>query len=270
MIVEPMSVILWLEITLTAKAMTRRNASITICIGLGLLLIAQGLDAQRLPKALESRAPVVYLEFAGLASNAVGEFDDLVGAGGGVNLSAKVFPLEDSRNFGLRADLGWVIYGLERVPACVTDPCRVQANINTSNNIFYFGLGPEVVLIRGRFEPYLYGTLGTSLFNTGSTLQGEYFGEYFEGAEKHFNTTHLNDWTFAWRAGGGIRYGIWEDLSVDFGVEHHSNGVADYLTKGDVTEDPNGKTIINPRRSEANLLTFRFGVSFGLGGGTER
>ena len=247
--------------------MTKQISFLTAgCIGLGLLLMPQGLDTQELPRALESRAPVVYIDFAGLASNAVGEFGDLVDAGGGVNLSAKVFPLEDSRNFGLRADLGWVIYGSESVPSCISDPCRVQANINTTNNIFYFGLGPEVILIRGRFEPYIYGTLGTSVFNTGSTLQGK----YFEGAETHFNTIHLNDWTFAWRAGGGIRYGIWEDLSVDFGVEHHGNGVADYLTKGDVIDGPDGKVSINPRRSEANLLTFRLGMSVGLGGGTER
>ena len=243
--------------------MTKQISFLTAsCIGLGLLLMAQGLDAQELPRALESRAPVVYIDFAGLASNAVGEFGDLVDAGGGVNLSAKVFPLEDSRNFGLRADLGWVIYGSESVPTCISDPCRVQTDIKTSNNIFYFGLGPEVILIRGRFEPYVYGTLGTSVFNTGSTLQGE----YFNGADTHFNTTHLNDWTFAWRAGGGIRYGIWEDVSVDFGVEHHGNGVADYLTKGDVIDGPDGKVSINPRRSEANLLTFRLGVSLGLGG----
>ena len=245
--------------------MTKQISFLTAsCIGLGLLLMAQGLDAQELPRALESRAPVVYIDFAGLASNAVGEFGDLVGAGGGVNLSAKVFPLEDSRNFGLRADLGWVIYGSESVPSCISDPCRVQTDIKTSNNIFYFGLGPEVILIRGRFEPYVYGTLGTSVFNTGSTLQGE----YFEGAETHFNTTHLNDWTFAWRAGGGIRYGIWEDFSLDFGVEHHGNGVVDYLTKGDVIDNPDGTVSINPRRSEANLLTFRLGVSLGLGGDT--
>ena len=246
--------------------MTRQSTSVTACIGLGLLLMAQGLDAQMLPRASESRHPFLYLDFAGLASNAVGEFGDLVGAGAGLNMSVKAFLPEESRNFGMRADLGWVVYGSEKIPACVSDPCRVQANINTTNNIFYFGLGPEVILIRGRFEPYLYGTLGTSLFNTGSTLQGE----YFEGAETHFNTTHLNDWTFAWRAGTGIRYNIREYFSVDFGVEHHGNGVADYLTKGDVTDDSDGKTIINPRRSEANLLTFRLGVSFGLGGGTER
>ena len=183
-----------------------------------------------------------------------------------MNFSAKVFPLEDSRNFGLRADLGWVIYGLESVPTCISDPCRVQTDVKTSNNIFYFGLGPEVILIQGRFEPYVYGTLGTSVFNTGSTLQGE----YFQGAETHFNTTHLNDWTFAWRAGGGIRYGIWEYFSVDFGVEHHGNGIANYLTKGDVIDNPDGTVSINPRRSETNLLTFRFGVSFGLGGDRRR
>ena len=245
--------------------MTRQGASVTACIGLGLLLMAQGLDAQVLPRASESRHPFLYLDFAGLASNAVGEFGDLVGAGGGVNLSAKVFPIEDFRNVRLRADLGWVIYGSEKTPICITHPCRVQGDIETSNNIFYFGLGPEVILVRGRFEPYVYGTLGTSFFTTTSALRG-----MGDGGEPHFSTPHHTDWTFAWRAGTGIRYNIREYFSVDFGVEHHGNGVADYLTKGDVTDDSDGKTIINPRRSEANLLTFRLGVSFGLGGGTER
>ncbi len=266
MVVESSSIKFRLEITLPGKAMTRRDASTTTCIALVLLLVAQGLDAQQPPRALGSTGPVGYIDFAGLVSNAVGEFGDLVGVGGGMNFSAKVFPLEDSRNFGLRADLGWVIYGLESVPTCISDPCRVQTDVKTSNNIFYFGLGPEVILIQGRFEPYVYGTLGTSVFNTGSTLQGE----YFQGAETHFNTTHLNDWTFAWRAGGGIRYGIWEYFSVDFGVEHHGNGIANYLTKGDVIDNPDGTVSINPRRSETNLLTFRFGVSFGLGGDRRR
>ena len=266
MVVESSSIKFRLEITLPGKAMTRRDASTTTCIALVLLLVAQGLDAQQPPRALGSTGPVGYIDFAGLVSNAVGEFGDLVGVGGGMNFSAKVFPLEDSRNFGLRADLGWVIYGLESVPTCISDPCRVQTDVKTSNNIFYFGLGPEVILIQGRFEPYVYGTLGTSVFNTGSTLQGE----YFQGAETHFNTTHLNDWTFAWRAGGGIRYGIWEYFSVDFGVEHHGNGIANYLTKGDVIDNPDGTVSINPRRSETNLLTFRFCVSFGRGGDRRR
>ena len=244
--------------------MTRQGFSVTACIGLGLLLMAQGLDAQVLPRASESRHPFLYLDFAGLASNAVGEVGDLVGAGVGLNTSVKAFLPEDSRNFGIRADLGWVIYGSESMLTCITDPCRVQGDINTTNNIFYLGLGPEVILIRGLFEPYVYGTLGTSIFHTASALRG--VGD----DESHFSTPHHTDWTFAWRAGTGIRYNIREYFSVDFGVEHHGNGVADYLTKGDVTDDSDGKTIINPRRSEANLLTFRLGVSFGLGGGTER
>ena len=158
--------------------MTKQISFLTAsCIGLGLLLMAQGLDAQELPRALESRAPVVYIDFAGLASNAVGEFGDLVGAGGGVNLSAKVFLLEDSRNFGLRADLGWVIYGLESVPTCISDPCRVQTDVKTSNNIFYFGLGPEVILIQGRFEPYVYGPLELRFLTLGQRSRVNTFRE---------------------------------------------------------------------------------------------
>ena len=231
-------------------------------IALMLFLMAQGLDAQvlpRVPEAEEKGPPAGYIDIAGLASNALGEFGDLVGAGGGVNLSAKVFPIEDFRNVRLRADLGFVIYGSETIPTCLTDPCRVVAEIETTNNIFYMGLGPEIVLAQGRLEPYVYGTVGGSIFNTESGLKE--MGD----SERHFKTSHLTDWIFAWRAGGGVRLVISEYYLVDFGVEHHGNGVANYLTKGDVIDNPDGKVSINPRRSEANLLTFRLGMSFGIG-----
>ena len=59
--------------------------------------------------------------------------------------------------------------------------------------------------------------------------------------------------------GGGHR-----PVYLDLGVEQHHNGIANYLTRGDIVDHPDGSVTIYPNRSEANLMTFRLGVSVGL------
>jgi hypothetical protein len=54
---------------------------------------------------------------------------------------------------------------------------------------------------------------------------------------------------------------------VDIGAEYHRNGVAEYLRRGDILDHPDGTITLFPNRTEANLVTFQVGVSFGLGGG---
>ncbi len=41
---------------------------------------------------------------------------------------------------------------------------------------------------------------------------------------------------------------------LDFGVERHENGVAEFLTKGDIIDHPDGSITVLPNRSEANLV----------------
>jgi hypothetical protein len=57
---------------------------------------------------------------------------------------------------------------------------------------------------------------------------------------------------------------------VDLGATYHRNGVAEYLRKGDIVDHPDGSIELFPNRTEANLVVFRVGVSFGLGGGSGR
>jgi hypothetical protein len=49
-------------------------------------------------------------------------------------------------------------------------------------------------------------------------------------------------------------------------VERHENGVADFLTEGDIIDHPDGSITMYPNRSEADFVAFRFGMTFGLGG----
>ena len=58
------------------------------------------------------------------------------------------------------------------------------------------------------------------------------------------------------RVGGGHN-----PVYLDFGVERHDNGIANYLTEGDIVDHSDGSVTIYPNRSEADLLSFRFGVA---------
>jgi hypothetical protein len=80
-------------------------------------------------------------------------------------------------------------------------------------------------------------------------------------------TTHLSDVVAAWRAAAGIRLRIVnraKPVSIDFGVERHENGIAHFLTEGDILDHADGSISIYPNRSEADLMTFRVGVSIGI------
>ena len=55
---------------------------------------------------------------------------------------------------------------------------------------------------------------------------------------------------------------MWLDLSADY----HRNGMATYLREGDIVDQSDGSVVIYPRRTEANLWSFRVGVSVGFGG----
>jgi hypothetical protein len=51
---------------------------------------------------------------------------------------------------------------------------------------------------------------------------------------------------------------------LDIGATFHRNGEASYLRKGSITDNPDGTINVNPIRSEANFITYRFGVSIGI------
>ena len=104
-------------------------------------------------------------------------------------------------------------------------------------------------------------SLGFSAVVTTSSLGGD------DGYDDYASTTNFSDGVFAWRAGGGVRIrvnGGRKPVYLDFGVERHQNGIADYLTKGDILDHPDGSITLFPNRTEANLVTFRMGVSFGI------
>jgi hypothetical protein len=227
-----------------------------------LLLLALTL----LPTSALAQRPVAWGGGDLLVALPVGPFAEVVRGGVGLGLNGSL-ALFDASPLSLRGDMGFVNYGNETISICVTNPCRVTGDLTTSNNIFFLGVGPELkVGGEGPRVGYLHGALGLAYFSTSSSVRGsQAFGEPFA------QSTNQSDLTLAFLAGGGVLVRVGGDALrptyLDVGVRYHRNGEAEYLRKGDIQDLPGGGVQIRPRRSEADFLALRVGVSFGVGPG---
>jgi hypothetical protein len=197
-----------------------------------------------------------------LAAQPLGEFKDYIDWGGGFGGSI-MYAFDRQGALGLRMDLAYMIYGHEtkRVPLG-PQLGRIQVDVSTSNNIFVFGIGPQVMMPTGAVRPYLNGTVGLSYFFTQSSVEGSSDFEPFA------QSTNFDDATFAWTAGGGLyiplKRGGHHPISLDLGAQYHSNGEAEYLREGSIHEDGTGEIFFDPIRSQTNMVTYRLGVAIGL------
>ncbi len=58
-------------------------------------------------------------------------------------------------------------------------------------------------------------------------------------------------------------------VALDLGARYHRNGVMEYLTEGDIEDNPDGSITLYPNRSEANYIAYRLGISIGIPRGGE-
>jgi hypothetical protein len=228
-------------------------------LGLAIAFAASPAQAQ-----FEPLKPIRAVAGGGLLiAQPVGEFDDFIDTGAGIGGNF-ILKLDRRGVLGLRADAGVIIYGHEPKTACIsaTVGCRVEVDINTSNNIAWFNVGPELTLPSGPLQPYVNGSVGVAYFATNSSLSG-----HRSGSEPFAETTNFDDATFAWQAGAGLRVPLRlasVPLYIDLGARYNTNGTAEFLREGDITDLPDGSIILDPQRSEANLLTFQIGVGVGI------
>jgi hypothetical protein len=238
-----------------------KRGGVVVRATVGLLLVYFGnLEAQRRVE------PAGFFGMSLVAADAVGELGALIDNGFGLQLEGGA-PMTADGLLRIRGDLGVIIYGHERQFFCYTLSCRVGSDLTTTNSIFYGGIGPELVFPLDGVEPYVHATAGLSYFLTSSSLDDH------DGYGPYLRTTNYDDLVFAWKAGGGLRLRVgngYRPVWLDFGVERHDNGVARFLTKGDIVDHADGSISVFPNRSEANLFTFRFGVSIGFPRGRDR
>ncbi len=223
----------------------------------GLLVLAPGVWGQRNPNPPTWGSVEVNL----LVAEPLGEFSDFVDAAFGAEVSGRI-SLDPAGLVSLRGDLGFMIYGYESKRVCIGGVgCRVEARLETSNNIFFGGLGPELALPMGWGRPYVNAFLGFGYFNTSSSLDDLY------GGEDHFTTENFGDGTFSWGAGWGVEIRLARGrvpIGLNLGARYHEHGVMEYLTEGDIVDHPDGSITLFPNRTEANLLSYRLGVTIGI------
>lgn len=163
---------------------------------------------------------------------------------------------------GLRFDVGFLNYGNERQRYCLstTISCRIQVDVNTSNNIFMLGVGPQLMLPMGTVRPYLNGSIGLSYFWTESSLEGSNSNTPFT------STRNFSDAVFASTAGAGIYVPVRrgrQPISLDIGARYHWNGQTSYLREGSITDNADGSITIAPIKSRTDLVTYHVGVTVG-------
>lgn len=165
----------------------------------------------------------------------------------------------------LRLDAGFLIYGqtTNRQPLGGGALGLINVDVTTSNNIVYGGVGLQLMAPTGAFRPYASGSIGFSYFFTQSSIEGS-----SNNNTPFAETENFGDGGFTTMVGGGLyipmRRGD-KPISLDLGLQLHSNSDIQYLTKDGITvSSTTAPPVINPVRSAANFMTFRLGMSVGV------
>ncbi|TVR51697.1 MAG: hypothetical protein EA421_15020 [Gemmatimonadales bacterium] len=201
---------------------------------------------------------------AGLAvAQAVGEFSEYVSVGAGIQGFLRV-ELDEGGRVGLRLQGAFLNYGNETQRVCLsaTVGCRIEVDLTTSNNIVTVGLGPELALPIGASRLYGNALAGFGYFSTDSQVRGGLDQDPFASSRNY------GDGGFSWSAGGGVEIPVARagalPVSLDLGLNYNGNGRREYLTRGGITDRPDGSLEFDVKRSEADFLIWRIGVSVGL------
>jgi hypothetical protein len=167
--------------------------------------------------------------------------------------------------FALRLDGGFLNYGNESIwlpLSTLPGGGRVELEVETSNNIFWLGFGPQFMAPSGRVRPYVNATAGFSYFATTSSVRGD------DNYESFADDTNFDDTTLSWGGGAGLLIPVSQKkrslVFVDIGARYHNNGKSvQYLRQGGIQDLPGGAIQVNPIRSRADMVTWHVEVSIG-------
>lgn len=245
----------------------RRSAS-ALFLGVAIFAAPAAAAQHHDPDRWEHDAPFVRRPsgaYAGAAFNyglPQGAFRDYVehGFGGDVHF---LYQPGARGILALRLDGAFLTYGHERmsVPLSSTIGGRIRVNVNTTNNIAFLGIGPQIGVPEGWLRPYVGGFVGVNYLYTESSVEGR------DDDLDFARTTNYDDATFSYGGRAGVYVPVRSGsapISVDLGVVYHDNGEATYLREGDIRDLPGGGLELSPSRSDTDLLTFRAGVTVGI------
>lgn len=165
-----------------------------------------------------------------------------------------------SGTLGWRVEGGWLVYGSESlgVPVPGTQGRVTHDVAFTENSVGHLVTGPVVMAARGAVRPYASAFAGVSYFDTATELRPFALGPAFA------RDTHFDDTVFTYGASAGVLVPLGgSGMSLDLGVRYARNNDARYLVEGDLHEETDGSLSFSPRRSDADVLDFRIGLTVG-------
>ena len=235
-----------------------------------LLLLPSSLAAQNIREVPEESGPwdrdpkgILGLHFQ--YARAQGEFAQFVNEGYGFAGNISVF-LGRQRRAGVRFYTSWIQYGRtsQQLPLSPNLP-GISIELTTSNNIYSFGAGPELVLTSGTWRPYLHALIGASYFETRTTA------DVSGGTGNNPSTANFKDWTFLWTGGGGMQLRLSRGLArgrnplwLDLGLRYQAHGETRYLREGSIRDLGGGRIGFTPIQSKTDLLVSHLGVQIGF------
>ncbi len=190
----------------------------------------------------------------GLYAEPLGDFRRYVDRGWGIGVDGRWFPAAQ-KALSIRGDIVFLNYGRFTTRECFGGGCRIQIDINTSNNILSGTVGPEIQVPSGPIRPYVYAVGGFTTFWTQTSAEGQ------NENDNVFDTTNLRDNILSAAFGGGLRIPVADRVMLDLSARRHVNGRARYLTRDSFGDG--SATLPLVRESDVNMWTYGIGVSLG-------
>jgi hypothetical protein len=188
----------------------------------------------------------------------IGTFGDVADTGVGALIHGTV--RTRSGVIGWRLEGGWLVYGSESlgVPVPGTQGLVTTDVAFTENSIGHAVTGPVLMAPRGSVRPYATAFAGVAYFETATEFRPLPLGPAFA------RDTHFDDTVFTYGASAGVLVPLGRSgMSLDLGARYAWNQDVRYLTEGDLRQTAGGEVVFVPHRSDADVLDFRIGLTFG-------
>lgn len=239
--------------------MSFAGKSILVAAAAIALVTSTAESQRRRPRSWESEPSRFTIVGDLLVSQPKGEFETQLDTEGfGANV-AGLFRVDRDGLFSIRGDLGGMQYGSEtlHVPYLPITG-RVSLDVETTNNVFWGSIGPQITVPVGLVQPYINAAVGFMDLVTRTSVRGS------DSDYEYASTTNADDITSAWIFGGGmyVPLGTSRAWKLHLGARYFYGGEATYLTEGDIRDNPDGSVTLFPRFSKTDQVTWQAGASY--------
>ena len=221
-------------------------------------LVVSGLMPGRLAEAQDRPVGPVTAGIGLFVSSPTGDFADATNLGFGLNVNA-LFRLDNASIFNIRTEAMVLTNGNvnQRVPLSPTLGNLIQVDLNTTNSIASFLVGPQLLGPTGTFQPYAAALGGFSAFWTSSTVRNRSTNEEIASST---NSADLS-WAYGGAAGAYLRVsGGDRPVRLDLGVRYLRHDDATYLSSDEIRAAFREGRDPRALRSRADFYTYMVGI----------